>query len=94
MKPLPESERALKKSVSMTPVLWAFVTRCAGETGNPSKVIQKAVRLLKEQQEKENVKKTDARKKVGESVKSGIREVRECGGETNKFHASKSKPQR
>jgi hypothetical protein len=91
MKKLSESEKALKKSVSMAPGLWAFVTRYAGETGNPSRVIQKAVRLLKEQQEKEQGKKADAGKKVAESVNSGIREVRKGRKQVEGLHRPQSK---
>jgi len=53
MKAIPQAEKAMKKSVSFPPDLWAFVLSEAGDTGIPSKVIQKAVRLLKETSEKQ-----------------------------------------
>ena len=48
MNPKSDEEKAQKKSVSMPPSDWAFVYAYAGDTGNASKVIQKAVRLLKQ----------------------------------------------
>jgi Arc/MetJ-type ribon-helix-helix transcriptional regulator len=52
MKQLPDSEKALKKSISMPPELWAYVQKHAGDLGNPSKVIQKAIRLLEQESQK------------------------------------------
>jgi hypothetical protein len=71
MNAVTESEKAVKKSLSFPPSLWAFVLDYAGDTGNPSRVVQKAVRLLKETQEKSSEKSKNG-------MKGGINEVSEA----------------
>jgi hypothetical protein len=71
MNAIPDSEKAIKKSLSFPPELWAFVIDYAGDTGNPSRVVQKAVRML---QEASNHSKDQSKK----AVEKGINEVRKA----------------
>lgn len=45
-------DRAQKQSVSFPPALWAWVKERAGTTGVPSRVVQEAVRLMMEEEQK------------------------------------------
>lgn len=68
MNSLHVSEKSVKKSVSVKPSLWAFVLEQAGDTGTPSKVIQKAIRMLQEASE-------TSEKASKQSLKNGIKKM-------------------
>lgn len=65
MKPKPPHERVQKRSISFPPELWEFIVTEAGEYGNPSRVVQKAVREMKSRIE-ESAGKYQAQPKRGE----------------------------
>lgn len=49
-----DKDRSIKKSISFPQELWDFVMKKAGEDGVPSRVVQKAIRKMKEDEESES----------------------------------------
>jgi len=59
MKAYKNKTASVKKSLSFPPELWAFVEKVAGPYGENSKVVQEAIRQMRDQLEKSGKSKID-----------------------------------
>ena len=85
-KPIPENKKSVKRSTSFPPDMWLWIEKQAGDTGVPSRIIQKAVRLLQEKTER--IKKSgqrdlavsDAAEEIGQKkIKKAVKELQGGG---------------